>query len=155
MKMLVLLLSMIAIMDFSHAGVCSKDVTKQEVTRVCDLIVKKGVEAKKDKLVFENCGKNYVWIQDASTPTMNMVMHPIKRRLNGKPLDKHTDENGLKLFSEFDKKAKADKDGAWVSYLWAKPGKEKATQKISFVKLCKGDKVEWIVGSGIWKEDLK
>ena len=101
-----------------------------------------------------------------------MVIHPIKRRLNGKPLDQHKDENGVALFVEFDiethKVAKnvtrarqianfEDNHGGWVDYLWAKPGAEKATAKPpmwSFVKEGPGE-IAWIAGSGIWKEDLK
>ncbi|MCB9063043.1 MAG: cache domain-containing protein [Halobacteriovoraceae bacterium] len=139
----------------SFAGECSKEITKKQVERVCEAIKAKGMDAKNEELTFENCGKNYVWVQDASKPTLNMIVHPIKRRLNGKRLDQHADENGVKLFVEFDKKAKAEKDGGWVDYMWAKPGKEKATPKTSFVKLCEGKGVKWIAGSGIWKEDLK
>ncbi len=155
MKTLVLL-SIIIFLNVSFAAECSKEKTMKEVNRVCKEISTKGDAAKKVNLVFENCGKNYVWIQDASKPTLNMIVHPIKRRLNGKALDKHADENGKKLFVEFDKIAKKEKEkGGWVDYMWAKPGKEKATPKLSFVKLCEGKGVSWVAGSGIWKEDLK
>jgi methyl-accepting chemotaxis protein len=63
---------------------------------------------------------------------------------------KHADENGVKLFFEFDKMAKAKAEGGWVDYMWAKPGAEKATPKTSFVKKCGGG-LNWIAGSGIWK----
>ena len=46
--------------------------------------------------------------------------------------------------------ANAKKEGGWVEYVWPKPGAEKATDKISFVKKCGGPK-GWIIGSGIWK----
>lgn len=151
MKLLVLI-SLLSVSAF--AGVCSKDVTVKEVNRVCDAIKKDGAKAKSVNLVFENCGKNYVWIQDAAVETMNMVVHPIKRRLNGKALNKHVDEDGVKLFVEFDKGAKANAEGAWVDYKWAKPGAEKATPKTSFVRLCEGAGSKWIAGSGVWKEDL-
>ena len=79
-----------------------------------------------------------------------MVLHPIKRRLNGKDLSANKDENGKVLFVEFDKMAKAKAEGGWVDYVWAKPGAEKATPKTSFVKKCAGG-LNWIAGSGIWK----
>ncbi len=74
--------------------------------------------------------------------------------LIGKDLTKHKDEKGIKLFVEFDKSAKKNKDGGWVDYMWAKTGDEKATPKTSFVKLC-GSRLPWIAGSGVWKSDLK
>ena len=153
------------------ANECSKEKAKQEVERVCAEISKTGKKPRTKSLIFENCGKNYVWIQDTDE-NISMVSHPIKRRLNGKALNKHKDENGKKLFVEFNieahrvarKPASAGGEAiaagkhsnGWVDYMWAKPGAEKATTKTSFVKLCEGpNNVSWIAGSGIWKGDLK
>jgi len=149
-----LLVSAFMVSGLSFAGECTKAKAQKEVNRVCETIKAEGMAAKKTSLTFENCGPNYIWVQDASKATMNMVVHPIKRRLNGKALDKFADKNGVKLFVEFDKQAKANADGAWVDYSWSKSGAEKATAKTSFVKLCEGKGVKWIAGSGIWKEDL-
>jgi methyl-accepting chemotaxis protein len=137
---------------------CTKKAAEAKVDEICKDIVAKGQDAKKDwpaKLLFKNCGDNYVWVQD-TTPEIKMVMHPIKRRLDGQSLTAHTDENKFPLFVEFDKAAKAKPDGSWVDYMWAKPGAEKATPKTSYVKLCKmKDNTSWIAGSGVWKEDIK
>lgn len=139
--------------------------------RVCKQIKKDGKKPATKDLLFENCGKNYIWIQDTDAE-VKMVSHPIKRRLNGKPLNKHKDEKGKLLFVEFDIEAhkvagkKTTKGGrkiegkkhnnGWVDYMWAKPGAEKATPKLSYVELCEGPGgVAWIAGSGIWTEDLK
>lgn len=154
------------------AGDCKKDIAKKNVQRVCAMIKKDGKKPKTKDLLFQNCGKNYIWIQDTDKD-IKMVLHPIKRRLNGKGLTKHKDENGKVLFVEFDVEAhkvagkaktkggrkidlKAKNNAGWVDYMWAKPGAEKATPKTSFVELCEGPGgVAWIAGSGIWKEDLK
>ncbi|QDK38489.1 cache domain-containing protein [Bdellovibrio sp. NC01] len=126
---------------------CTKEQAKEAVEKIC-----KDVEADADKALetvqtYRFCGSNYVWVQDAN---VNMVKHPIKPKLNGTSLKENKDDNGKLLFVEFDKSAKANKDGGWVDYVWPKPGAEKATDKISFVKKCGGPK-GWIVGSGVWK----
>ena len=166
-----LIISIFALSSNANAGECSKEKAKKEVERVCAEIAETGKKPKTKSLIFENCGKNYIWIQDTDEK-ITMVSHPIKRRLNGKALNENKDENGLKLFVEFNieahrvarKPASASGEAiaagkhnnAWVDYMWAKPGAEKATAKTSYVKLCQGpNNVSWIAGSGIWKEDLK
>jgi methyl-accepting chemotaxis protein len=131
----------------AFAGDCSKAQAKESVEKMCNLIKTKGEGAKGDIAKYRYCGSNYVWVQDAQ---VKMVLHPIKRRLNGKDLKGSKDENGKALFVEFDKTANANPAGGWVDYVWAKPGAEKATPKVSFVKKCEGG-LNWIVGSGIWK----
>lgn len=172
MKVLFILIIM-SLSANAYSEECSKEKAKKEVQRVCQDIKTKGKAAlATENLLFDNCGKNYIWVQDTDKQ-LTMVMHPIKRRLNGKPLDQHKDENGVALFVEFDieahKVAKKnvtqgarqiasfeDNHGGWVDYLWAKPGAEKATAKTSYVELCEGPGgIAWIAGSGVWKEDLK
>lgn len=131
----------------SYAADCKKADAQTSVEKICKMVEAKGKEALKDVKKFRYCGSNYVWIQDQD---VKMVLHPIKRRLNGKSLLKHADENGVKLFVEFDKMAKSKAEGGWVDYMWAKPGAEKATPKTSFVKKCGGGQ-NWIAGSGVWK----
>lgn len=53
-------------------------------------------------------------------------------------------------FSCSKEEAKAKAEGGWVDYYWTKPGEEAPTPKVSFVKMCPGDK-KWIAGSGVWK----
>ena len=145
-KMLVTSVLGLVCLNVSAAD-CTKDQAKESVEKMCSLIAKKGKGAMSEIAKYRFCGSNYVWIQDKD---VNMVLHPIKRRLNGKSLKANKDENGKALFVEFDKTAKANADGGWVDYVWAKPGAEKATAKVSFVKVCGGD-LGWIAGSGIWK----
>ncbi|NUN05268.1 MAG: cache domain-containing protein [Bdellovibrio sp.] len=126
---------------------CTKEQAKEAVEKVCKEIEAKGDASLEMVQGFRFCGSNYVWIQDAD---VNMVLHPIKPKLNKTSLKENKDDNGKALFVEFDKMAKAKKDGGWVEYVWPKPGAEKATDKISFVKKCGGAKA-WIAGSGVWK----
>ena len=131
-----------------QAQACTKNQAQAIVEQACGLANSEANEAAA-KTAIQNlryCGSNYVWLQDEA---VKMVMHPIKPRLNGKDLKGNKDEKGKKLFVEFDKMANASADGGWVEYYWAKPGAEKATPKVSFVKKC--GKYGWIAGSGIWK----
>lgn len=144
-------LSLVAVLFVTLSSIqaadCKKKDAKSSVEKMCDLIAKKGKGALKEIAKYRYCGSNYVWIQDKK---IKMVLHPIKRRLNGKDLTAHKDEKGKKLFIEFEKIARGNAKGGWVDYVWAKPGAEKATPKTSFVKVCKGD-LGWVAGSGIWK----
>lgn len=150
MKTLITILCTLGSMSIttnSYAGDCSKDQAKASVEKVCAMISSKGKAALKDIAKFRYCGSNYVWVQDKD---VKMVIHPIKPRLRGKDLKGSKDEKGKHLFVEFDKVAKANAEGGWVEYYWAKAGAEKATPKVSFVKTCSAD-LGWIAGSGIWK----
>jgi len=129
------------------AADCTKEQAKESVEKMCGLIASKGKGALAEIGKYRFCGSNYVWIQDKD---VKMVLHPIKRRLNGKSLKANKDENGKALFVEFDKMAKSAAAGGWVDYVWAKPGAEKATPKVSYVKVCGGD-LGWIAGAGVWK----
>ena len=92
--------------------------------------------------------KEYFWINDMH-PTM--IMHPYKPELDGKDLSDFKDNEGKKLFVEFVKTVKAEKAG-FVYYLWPKPGFEKPVLKVSYVKGF--EPWGWIVGSGIYLDDL-
>jgi signal transduction histidine kinase len=159
MKLFVFALANVVLLSSAFAAdVCSKKATEDKVNEVCADITKKGAAIKSEwpqGLLVKNCGDNYVWVQDTSAD-IKMVMHPIKQRLNDTVIGKQLDENKVALFAAFDKEAKAKAAGAWVDYVWAKPGAEKATPKTSFVKICKMASGEsWIAGSGVWKEDIK
>lgn len=91
-------------------------------------------------------GAGYVWIQDLNAV---MIMHPIKPSLDGKNLASLKDENGVLFFVAFNEIAE-EHGGGWVPYLWPKPGQEKVSPKVSYVKLIKlGDK-EYVAGSGMY-----
>jgi signal transduction histidine kinase len=133
-------------------GKCTKAQAEDAVNSACKSIETKGKAALEELNKLRFCGDNYVWIQD-TTADVKMVQHPTKPRLNGTSVKDNLDENKFKMFSAFDKAAKENKAGAWVVYLWAKPGAEKASPKTSFVKLCGGD-LKWVAGAGVWKDDM-
>jgi methyl-accepting chemotaxis protein len=93
-------------------------------------------------------GTEYFWIND-----MNrfMVAHPYFE-LEGKDQSGLTDVNGKKIVIAFVDKVKSQKSG-FVDYVWKKPGSEKATPKLAYVKSF--EPWGWVVGSGIYIDDVQ
>jgi methyl-accepting chemotaxis protein len=106
-------------------------------------------EAKDVVATLRYSGNGYFWINDF---TPNMIMHPIKPSLNGKNLSKAKDPNGVYLFNEMVKVAKANGAG-FVEYMWEKPGFTKPQPKLSYVEAFK--EWGWIIGTGIYIDDIK
>ncbi|MFZ3214205.1 MAG: methyl-accepting chemotaxis protein [Terriglobales bacterium] len=94
-------------------------------------------------------GSNYFWINDMH-PTM--VMHAMNPALNGKDLSDIKDPNGKAVFVEFVRAAARTTDGAFVAYMWPKPGSDKPVQKLSFVKAF--EPWGWVIGTGVYIEDI-
>lgn len=94
-------------------------------------------------------GSEYFWVNDKS---YNMVMHPIKPELDGTSMYNTKDPDGKYMFREFVDVAQANTKGGTVNYMWPKPGKDEPVNKIAFVKLF--DKWGWILGSGIYVDDI-
>ena len=76
-------------------------------------------------------------------------MHPIKADLEGKGQLDWKDSHGKLIFVEFNKMAQG-KGAGWVDYWWPKPGEKNPSHKVSYVKLCKIDGEDMVVGSGIY-----
>ncbi len=93
-------------------------------------------------------GDNYFWINDEH-PTM--IMHPMKPEMDGTDLTSFKDPSGKAVFVEFVRAAQAS-DGAYVYYLWPKPGAEKPVAKLSFVK--RFAPWGWVIGTGIYIDDV-
>jgi methyl-accepting chemotaxis protein len=91
----------------------------------------------------------YFWVNDLYP---NVIMHPIKPALDGKDVSGVKDPKGKFLFKAFVEVCKKKGEG-FVDYYWPKPGEKAPVSKISFVKLF--DKWEWIVGSGIYIDDVE
>ncbi|NMP33243.1 methyl-accepting chemotaxis protein [Thalassotalea sp. M1531] len=93
-------------------------------------------------------GKNYVWIND-SVP--NMIMHPFKPALNGKPIGQVKDPDGVPLFVEMVNVVKKSSKG-FVAYKWPKPGAEDPVDKVSYVELF--SPWQWIIGTGAYVDNV-
>ncbi len=91
-------------------------------------------------------GQGYVWIQDLNA---KMLMHPIKPALDGRSLMDMKDDEGHYLFVAFSEVADEHGSG-WVPYVWPKPGEDKSSPKISYLKLVQKDGVDFVIGSGLY-----
>jgi methyl-accepting chemotaxis protein len=91
----------------------------------------------------------YFWINDLS---YHMVMHPIKPQLNGKDMSDFKDPEGKHIFKDFVDIGQQPGGGV-VNYMWPKPGSDKPVSKIAYVQ--KFDKWGWIVGSGVYIDDIE
>lgn len=94
--------------------------------------------------------QDYFWINDMSPV---MIMHPYRTDLENKEIASFQDPTGKHLFLEMVKVVKQQGDG-YVDYLWQwKSDADRIVPKISYVK--KFEPWEWIVGTGIYVEDVK
>ncbi|MFH1729145.1 MAG: DUF294 nucleotidyltransferase-like domain-containing protein [Pseudomonadota bacterium] len=94
--------------------------------------------------------KDYFWINDLIP---KMIMHPYRKDLNGKDLSSFEDKAGKKFFVEFVNATK-EKGQAYVNYMWQwKDDANKIVPKLSYVK--RFNDWNWIVGTGIYIEDVK
>ena len=94
-------------------------------------------------------GENYVWIND-DRPVM--IMHPTNPALEGKDMSDYRDPNGVAIFAEAARIARAQGEGV-LRYMWPKPGQSKPAPKISYVKLYAP--WGWIVGTGIYVDSTE
>ncbi|MEH0021236.1 MAG: cache domain-containing protein [Desulfobacter sp.] len=93
--------------------------------------------------------QDYFWINDTRP---YMVMHPTNPKLDNTDVAPIKDPTGKALFIEMVDIAQKDGQG-FVRYYWPKPGSSEPVPKISFVKL--HPSWEWIIGSGIYIDDVR
>lgn len=94
--------------------------------------------------------KDYFWVTDGH-PTM--IMHPYRPDLNGQDLSWFSDSNQKLLFVEMVRVVDAQSEG-FVDYRWQwKDDSTRIVPKLSFVRLF--EPWGWIVGTGIYIEDVK
>jgi methyl-accepting chemotaxis protein len=119
-----------------QSGALTRDVAQQQA------------KATLAAMRYEN-GSGYFWINDMGP---KMVMHPIKPEMNGTDLTANKDPNGKQLFVEFVNTVKAGGKG-FVDYYWPKPGSPDPVEKFSHV--AGFAPWGWIVGTGVYVDDLK
>ncbi len=136
------------------------------------------ISAKKEAIAFIKTiryeQKEYFWIHDLTNPTPKMIMHPTVGTLDGKILDASKfncatqmqagvdgdtiDTDGkTNLFVAMNEVANKAGSG-FVHYNWPKPlvggdASKEGYPKLSFVK--KHDGWGWVIGSGIYIDDVK
>ena len=92
----------------------------------------------------------YFFIHDASTA--RVVMLPPRPDLEGKPSSFKL-QDGRPLVATLIDLAKKAPDGDFLNYEWPKPGQTEYVPKSAFVK--RFAPWEWIIGSGIYLDDLR
>lgn len=111
-------------------------------------------------------GVGYFWINDDTLPIPTMIMHTTSPTLDGTLLNNEKYNvamgQGKNLFSAAVELTKTDEDGdgrlnGYVDYLWPKPtgdnGLTSDQPKLSYVE--KFEPWGWVVGTGIYIDDLK
>jgi len=93
---------------------------------------------------------NYLWIH---TDDGIMIMHPIKKSLNGNNVLKVQDKNGKFLFKELISKATSSPEGGVVKYHWGKPKLEGSFLKKSYTRMLPYK--NWIIGTGMYVDDIE
>jgi len=93
--------------------------------------------------------KDYFWITDMHP---RMIMHPYRMDLNGTDLADFKDVKGNRLFVEFVRVAREDKEG-FVEYYWQwKDNPDRVVPKQSYVQLF--EPWDWVIGTGIYLDDV-
>ncbi|ASP38375.1 chemotaxis protein [Bacterioplanes sanyensis] len=93
---------------------------------------------------------DYFWINN-SKPVV--IMHATKPALEGKNVSQVQDPNGLYLFREIVKVAKASSAGGLVAYQWPKKGSEQPVDKLSYVRHFPA--WDWIIGTGVYIDGVQ
>ncbi|MEW6536403.1 MAG: cache domain-containing protein [Candidatus Auribacterota bacterium] len=104
-------------------------------------------------------GSGYIWINDNTMPSPRMIMHPTNPSLNGRQLDDEafncTLDEGENLFRRAVEVCR-EKGSGYIEYRWPKPvGDGLTTEKPKVSYVCIYKKWDWIIGSGIYIDDIE
>ncbi|WP_413459077.1 methyl-accepting chemotaxis protein [Herbaspirillum huttiense] len=80
------------------------------------------------------------------------VMHPIKAELDGKNMMGFKDPSGYPLYRDIIAAAKSGDGTGFVSYLWARPGEERALPKLT--RVATYQPWGWVLTVGVYVDDI-
>jgi PAS domain S-box-containing protein len=127
--------------DF-HVKEQSGELTREEAQALAKSMI--------ESLRYGEDKKGYYWLTDYH-PTM--IAHPFRSDLVNTDLSEYQDPTGKKIFVEFVELVQKN-DSGFVEYLWQwKDDITRVVPKLSYVKGF--DPWEWVVGTGIYLEDVK
>ncbi len=99
---------------------------------------------------YGEAGKDYFWITDMYP---RMIVHPYRPDLNGTDLSNFHDSRGKTIFVEFVKAVHTTGE-SYVEYMWQwNDDSTRIVPKLSYVR--KFEPWDWIIGTGIYIEDVK
>lgn len=139
--------SSVTILSYYHQKELSGELSHEEaMQKALDLINKNRYDE----------GRGYFWINDMSHPISNMILHPVKPELNGKPLDKPAflcamgkKQNLFQAMVEVCQKS----GSGFVDYDWPDPkDKSKILPKVSYVQLF--SPWQMVIGTGVYIDDI-
>ena len=153
-KTCVIVTGLFAVLLFTANGFAeplTPELAKKKVEAACRLIETEGEAAfakiKDPEGEFRFAGgQGYIWIQDLNAV---VLMHPIKPSLDGKDMSGFSDKDGTLLFLNFSDICEEHGAG-WVPYVWPKPGQDKTSPKISYVKVVKHGGKDYVAGAGMY-----
>ena len=92
---------------------------------------------------------DYFWINDLQA---RMIMHPIRRDMNGQDQSAFQDPDGKRIFVEFARIVRDNGQG-FLDYMWPKPGASAPQPKLSHV--VGFQPWGWVIGTGVYVDDLQ
>ncbi|PLX87671.1 MAG: sodium:calcium antiporter [Desulfuromonas sp.] len=150
-----ILLIVLGYLSFLPRGVAAEHATPYEVVKKVEAAVLLLEQTKcADLNKFDQPTSLWVWkdtylfIIDCSR--MTVAAHPVSPELIGKNQSQLCDVNGKPFFSQF---CQVGEEGEWIDYFWPRPGSEKASRKISYIKRVPG--TDFAVGGGLYEELLE
>ena len=93
-------------------------------------------------------GANYFWVNDMQN---RILLHPALPKLEGQDASGIADANGVHLFAEGTRVARAEGSG-FIHYIWPRPGTTEPIPKVSFVKAV--PTWGWVIGSGVYQDSV-
>jgi methyl-accepting chemotaxis protein len=125
------------------------EIIIKKVDDACNLLKKEGKGAfpkfKGSNSDFIFCG-TYIWVHDLKGIVR---LDPIFPQMEGMKLIDVKDGHDKRPFFDMNRLAK-EKGAGWVDYWWPKPGKPTPSRKISYIKLCRVDGEDLVIGAGIY-----
>ncbi|SEI41510.1 methyl-accepting chemotaxis protein [Allopseudospirillum japonicum] len=128
------------ILDFFHQQQQAQKLTQEEAQQQARLAL--------ENIIYDQ--NEYVWAIDYQAVTQ---IHGGNPSIKGRSLMDFKDPNGKYVFKEIVSLASGGKDNYFVRYAWPRAGQTTPEEKESFVQVFQPWK--WIVGSGVYIEDIK
>ena len=137
-----------AIVEVAHSRI--EDLHEKMNTRGLSEEYVRGLFNSELHAMWYDDGKGYLYLYDSKGTNLNQPTNP---SIEGTNEWDDRDANGKYTTREIIKTAKSSVDGGIVSYYYAKPGTDKITEKVAFVKYFAP--FDLIIGTGVYMDDVE